>query len=129
MIIACNSCNKKFEIDKSLIPETGRLLQCNSCNHKWFFKNKISVKTIEPSIIENFVIFEDRKPPVGRPTNTNKSSKTNTKITTPTAKIVKEIIINKTKYKKKNILLNLIIVFIILYESFYDIGLFIKDLI
>ena len=38
MIINCPSCNKKFEIDKNLIPFEGRLLQCGSCNHKWLFK-------------------------------------------------------------------------------------------
>ena len=42
MIINCINCNKKFEIDASLIPEKGRLLQCGSCNHKWHY-----VKTIE----------------------------------------------------------------------------------
>ena len=40
MIITCSNCNKKFEIDKNLIPNEGRLLQCGSCNHKWFFKKK-----------------------------------------------------------------------------------------
>jgi len=35
MIITCPNCNKKFNIDASLIPEKGRLLQCSSCNHKW----------------------------------------------------------------------------------------------
>ena len=38
MIINCPNCNKKFEIDKDLIPFEGRLLQCGSCNNKWFFK-------------------------------------------------------------------------------------------
>ena len=46
MIIACQMCNKKFDIDQILIPEKGRLLQCGSCDHKWFFKNKIIVKTL-----------------------------------------------------------------------------------
>ena len=46
MIISCNNCNKKFNIDSSLIPEKGRLLQCNSCNHKWFFKKEIINESI-----------------------------------------------------------------------------------
>ena len=37
MIITCPNCNKKFNIDVSLIPEKGRLLQCGSCNHKWHY--------------------------------------------------------------------------------------------
>ena len=38
MIISCENCNKKFEVDSKLIPYKGRLLQCSSCNHKWFYK-------------------------------------------------------------------------------------------
>ncbi len=44
MIIACPNCKKKFDIEDSLIPEKGRLLQCSSCNNKWFFKKTIEVK-------------------------------------------------------------------------------------
>ena len=39
MEIQCPKCNRSFKIDKSLIPEKGRLLQCGTCSHKWFFKN------------------------------------------------------------------------------------------
>jgi len=45
MIIKCNNCNKNFEVDASLIPNEGRLLQCNACDHKWFFKKKIIEKS------------------------------------------------------------------------------------
>ena len=44
MIIACPKCKKKFDIEDSLIPEKGRLLQCSSCYNKWFFKKTIEVK-------------------------------------------------------------------------------------
>ena len=44
MIIACPNCKKKFDIEDSLIPEKGRLLQCSSCDNKWFFKKTIEVK-------------------------------------------------------------------------------------
>ena len=46
MIITCNNCNKKFDIDSNLIPYTGRLLQCASCDHKWFFKNEVLENTV-----------------------------------------------------------------------------------
>ena len=46
MIITCNNCNKKFDIDSSLIPDKGRLLQCSSCNHKWFFKKVVPENTV-----------------------------------------------------------------------------------
>ena len=48
MIIKCPSCNKKFEIDASLIPEEGRDLQCGSCQHLWFYKD---VKEIPEPLI------------------------------------------------------------------------------
>ena len=48
MIITCNNCNKKFNVDSSLIPDKGRLLQCTNCNHKWFFKKEVLEKKISP---------------------------------------------------------------------------------
>ena len=38
MIIECPNCNKKFSIDKKLIPESGRKLKCSSCDHIWHYK-------------------------------------------------------------------------------------------
>ena len=52
MIITCNNCNKKFNLDSNLIPDKGRLLECASCNHKWFFKKEILEKTVS-SIVED----------------------------------------------------------------------------
>ena len=40
MIVRCNNCHKKFDLDANLIPEEGRLLQCSACNNTWFFKKK-----------------------------------------------------------------------------------------
>ena len=48
MIITCNNCNKKFDIDSTLIPDEGRLLQCASCDHKWFFKKEVPENTVNP---------------------------------------------------------------------------------
>ncbi len=45
MIIICNNCNKKFNVESSVIPQEGRLLQCNSCKHEWFFKKVIDDET------------------------------------------------------------------------------------
>jgi predicted Zn finger-like uncharacterized protein len=52
MIITCNNCNKKFDIDSNLIPDKGRLLKCASCDHKWFFKKEVLVKTVSPIVEE-----------------------------------------------------------------------------
>ena len=46
MIITCDNCNKKFNIDSNLIPDRGRLLQCASCDHKWFFKKEVLENTV-----------------------------------------------------------------------------------
>ena len=54
MIIQCPNCDKKFELDSNLIPDSGRDLQCGSCNHIWFFKkdlNKNQKKIEEPEKI------------------------------------------------------------------------------
>ena len=56
MIITCNNCNKNFDIDSSLIPDKGRLLQCASCNYKWFFKKKILENTVSPIVKD---IYDD----------------------------------------------------------------------
>ena len=49
MIITCNNCDKKFDVNSSLIPEKGRLLECNSCNHKWFFIKETIIAPIVPT--------------------------------------------------------------------------------
>jgi len=46
MIIECINCFKKFDVDPSLIPDSGREIRCGSCNHTWFYKkNIISTET------------------------------------------------------------------------------------
>ena len=50
MIITCNNCNKKFDIDSNLIPDEGRSLQCSSCDHKWFFKKEVLEKIVSPIV-------------------------------------------------------------------------------
>ena len=66
MIITCNNCNKKFNIDSSLIPDEGRLLQCASCDHKWFFKKEVLENTVSPidedTRIDSINIFDQNNP-------------------------------------------------------------------
>ena len=47
MIIDCIKCDKKFEVNASLIPNNGRTIQCGSCNHIWFYKPKIELSKNE----------------------------------------------------------------------------------
>jgi len=149
MIISCDQCHKKFEIDSNLIPKDGRLLECGSCNHKWFYKQDIEYKTeeiiIEPQLKN---IEEENIDPIQ--TNISQINELDT------SSEKKKIVENK-KIKKISIL-NIIIVFIIsfaaliilietfkdpisiflpniklilnsLYEIIRDIILFFKDLI
>ena len=55
MIIKCDNCNKNFNIDSSLIPEKGRLLQCSACDHKWFFKKEIKERSVPIPKIKDIV--------------------------------------------------------------------------
>ena len=56
MIIACPKCKKKFDIEDSLIPEKGRLLQCSNCMHKWHFIKKNEEIIKEPIKSEEVII-------------------------------------------------------------------------
>ena len=124
MIISCDQCHKKFEIDSNLIPRDGRLLECGSCNHKWFYKQDIKDKTeeiiIEPQLKN---IEEEDIDPIRKDISQIKELDTSSE--------KKEIIENK-----KIGVLNIIIVFIIsfvaliiLIETFKDpISIFIPNI-
>ena len=59
MIISCENCNKKFELDDHLIPNEGRLLECGSCSHKWHYKPIQELETSKENLdIEKPVIKE-----------------------------------------------------------------------
>ena len=104
MIISCDQCHKKFEIDSNLIPKDGRLLECGSCNHKWFYKQDIKDKTEEIIIEPQLKNIEEKNiDPIQ--TNISQINELDTSYKK------KEIIENK-KIKKIGVL-NIIIVFII----------------
>ena len=52
MIITCPSCEKKFEIDATLIPEKGRTLECGSCGNRWFYQINSSIQDKTDQITE-----------------------------------------------------------------------------
>ena len=66
MIITCNNCNKRFDIDSNLISDKGRLLQCASCDHKWFFKKEVLQDTVNSTVegveSDNINIFDQNNP-------------------------------------------------------------------
>ena len=110
MIIECTNCHKKFDIDKDLIPNKGRLLQCSSCNHEWFFKSEEITKLIVPVKNENLEIFESKDAEYDEPINIDEDININDKINIP---LEEKIAIKDFKIKKKYNILSLIIVFVI----------------
>ena len=158
MIIDCDNCNKKFDIDTNLIPEKGRLLQCSKCNHKWFFKKKNISVILEPIQKENPEIFDPADDEQNQ-SNINVAYKKDTiKNNFQIEEATKDNTFKEKYDENKFNFLSIIIVFIIsvialiilvdtfkyplskiypqtefllysLYESLKDISLFINDLI
>ena len=158
MIISCTNCNKNFEINSSLIPDSGRLVQCGNCNNQWFFKKeaqtpkhdnfvKIDILPDEKNIDSNII-----PEPTLRKSSVEINDEKNKLITTDTKIEPKKDKIKSLKFLKFMIVfLITIIAFIIivdtfqspisffvpniefilfnLYETFKDIFLFFKDLI
>ena len=86
MIITCNNCNKKFDIDSNLIPDKGRLLQCASCDHKWFFKKEVLENTVSPIVEDidndNVNVFDQNNPTNNDEINPSDISKEETEVDT-----------------------------------------------
>ena len=128
MIITCNNCNKKFDIDPNLIPDTGRLLQCASCDHKWFFKKVVLEDKINPIVedIDNINIFDQNNSLIDEEKSLSDAPINDTEVEL-NEQIKEEIEINtnesttlKTKPKKqKNFkILNIFVVIIITFVAF-----------
>jgi predicted Zn finger-like uncharacterized protein len=116
MIITCNNCNKRFEINSDLIPDKGRLLLCSSCNHQWFFKKEIQRNTINPS--NNNLVMDYKKDLISnkkvgdikeKKTLNKKSFNIKNNDLKNSIKVIKE--------RKKTKILNLTIVFIITFTA------------
>ena len=118
MIISCPNCNKKFNIDQKLIPETGRLLQCSSCNYKWHYTIP---KINNESKIEKEIQNQDNKNKILKPilnedTSKKEVIKKNDKKNIKQKSFKKEIDIENKKQNIKfdfgNLLKNLVIIII-----------------
>ena len=153
MIITCEQCDKKFEIESILIPKKGRLLQCSSCNHQWFYKKDIleeteiilkkkdikSKKNDPPvEIIKNIKVFEDLAPSKEKKRkHSYKSSQTENKkisflsiILVFIISIAALILLLDTFKSSVNLMMpNIEFVLDNLYETIRDILLFIQDLL
>ena len=130
MIITCNNCNKKFDIDSTLIPDKGRLLQCASCDHKWFFKKEVLEKKISPinedTSIDNVNIFDQNNSSINDEVSVSDSTNNDVEVDLD-EKTKEKIEINideipqkntKPKKKKNFKILNIFVVTIISFIAF-----------
>ena len=156
MIIDCTNCNKKFEVEPELIPEKGRSIQCGSCDHKWFYKkesqettSEINDVTIVDEIKQEIKINEDaadkkeiieeiveekieikqnnQEKPIKKSNILNKII--SYLIVAIISFVALIIVLDTFKTPLNNIFPNLELLLFNLYETFEDIGLFLKDLI
>ena len=154
MIITCEKCSKKFDIDDKLIPKEGRKLQCGSCGYEWYF-----------GPIDKPIKLEDNTPKEAPHKNKTEENYNVEKIPENQKKIENEIIstsVKENKVSKKikkdpKIIKNFLVLIITLvaliifldtfknqlgiylpgldfllnnlYESIKDLSLFFKDLI
>ena len=130
MIITCNNCNKKFDIDSNLISDKGRLLQCASCDHKWFFKKEVLENTVRPIdegiTIESINIFDQNNSSINKEESVSEAPKDEVEV--DLEEEIKEKIgininestqVNTKPKKQKNFkILNIIIVAIISFVAF-----------
>jgi len=156
MIIDCTNCNKKFEVDPELIPEKGRSIQCGSCDHKWFYKKeaqeitseindastvdeiKQEIKITEDVANEKKIIEEIVEDKIefnqdNEEKTLKKSNILNKIISYLIVAIISFvaliIVLDTFKTPLNNFFPNLELILFNLYETFEDIGLFLKDLI
>ena len=100
MIIICPCGEKNFNVDASLIPNEGRLLQCGFCNREWFYQ--IEKKNIESPTLEDNIVIERDEPNIINDSNDISIKENQKKIDQQDRKITNR---SKTKIKKteKNI--------------------------
>ena len=134
MIIQCTNCHKKFEVNSSLIPSVGRLIQCGSCNHKWFYKPNIIEELKIETNTDNVSINENSKEIRNTYNQPKKNNISFSKllyylIVIIISFIALVIILDTFKYQLESIFPNLEFILFNLFETLKDIKLFIKNLL
>ena len=59
MIIECQNCNKKFDLEDKLIPLKGRLLQCGFCHSQWHQLPNIITSSPKEKVIDKVDISNE----------------------------------------------------------------------
>ena len=54
MIIECQNCNKKFDLEDKLMPLKGRLVQCGFCHSQWHQLPNIITSSLKKKVIDIF---------------------------------------------------------------------------
>ena len=144
MIITC-PCNKKeFEVDASLIPTEGKLLQCGACDRKWFFQKEVEIEKKElpierisiedkiqeiPKKIEDIIVeAENTKKDIAIKKNIPKVSFLNKLLIIFISFIALIVLLDTFKTQIMIFLPGFDFVLESLYETLKDIFLFISDL-
>ena len=155
MQIVCDNCSKKFELNESLIPDNGRMLQCGNCNNKWFYKKNFPNE--KPLIINKTEkAYDNLKEKKKQKKNKKKQKKENLEIgkiensdeNLPNKKIKKIkknyfklflvliitifsiiIFLDTFKIQISTLYPDIDLILINLYESIKDLTLFVQDLV
>ena len=104
MIIECQNCNKKFDLEDKLIPLKGRLVQCGFCHSQWHQLPNIIASSLKKKVIDKVDISKDevKEQPIKK------------------KKKIKSKDLNKQDFKKKNIgFFSYIFIFLISVIAFF----------
>ena len=104
MIIECQNCNKKFDLEDKLIPLKGRLVQCGFCHSQWHQLPNIVVSSRKEKVVDKIDISKDE----AKEQSINKNKKIRSKVR------------DKQKFKNKNIgFFSYIFIFLISIIAFF----------
>ena len=147
MIIACPCGKKKFEVNSSLIPSEGKMLQCGTCSEKWFFKKEIKKEVIKevkkplvkiskniekdiPDVTEDLISEAETTIPKVKKNKINKKINTLSFLVVVIISFVALVILADTFKNSLNLIIpGFDLILNSLYETIKDIMLFIKDLL
>ena len=146
MIIACPCGKKKFEVNASLIPSEGKMLQCGACSEKWFFKKEIKKEVIKevkkplvkiskniekdiPDVTEDLISEAETTIPKVKKNKINKKINTLSFLVVVIISFVALVILADTFKNSLNLIIpGFDLILNSLYETIKDIALFIEDL-
>jgi|TARA_B100002051_G_C16402244_1_gene470469 hypothetical protein len=146
MIIACPCGKKKFEVNSSLIPSEGKMLQCGTCSEKWFFKKEIKKEVIKevkkplvkipknikkdiPDVTEDLISEAETTIPKVKKNKINKKINTLSFLVVVIISFVALVILADTFKNSLNLIIpGFDLILNSLYETIKDIALFIEDL-